>query len=133
MGEHRQARRIVLALVDGTPDRARALIAEAGLEGRVDIVHHARGAQTLDAIRRTLDAELVWINQDAPSAINVEVDPRANQVIVRRTALEATPEQRRFLEALPERYPASELRIAETAGVLHLDDRWRRAARLACV
>ncbi|MDA0185181.1 hypothetical protein OJ997_33055, partial [Solirubrobacter phytolaccae] len=118
------SRRIVLALVDGAPeDRARELIAEAGLEGRVDIVHRARGAEALDAIRRTLDAELVSINKAAPSAINVEVDPRTNQVLVRRPARTATPEQRRFLEALPERYPASELRIAESAGEFKLERR----------
>jgi len=118
------SRRIVLALVDGAPeDRARALIAEAGLEGRVDIVHRARGAQTLDAIRRTLDAELVAINRGAPSTIDVEVDVRANHVIVRRPPLEATPEQRRFLESLPGRYGAAELRIADSPGVLKLEDR----------
>ncbi len=118
-----RSRRIILALTDGAPeDRARALISAAGLEGRVDIVHRARGEQTLEAIRLTLDAELVAINRSAPSTIDVEVDVRASQVIVRRPALTATAEQRRFLETLPERYGAAELRIADSPGVLKLED-----------
>jgi hypothetical protein len=115
------SRHIILAVTDDAPPEAEAdacaVAATVGLADRVEIVRREHSERELELLRRTIDRELVRVNRDAPSTVDVEVDLAASAVIVRRTPRAATAAQRRYLDSVRARY-GSVVRLAKSPGVL---------------
>lgn len=110
------------------PDRrlrraAARAAAQAGLEGRVDLVAVARSDAQLRDLQRSLDRELRVVNCGAADPIDAVPDAERGVVeILTPSRADRTAAQRRFLTEAPRRY-GDAIRIRRGPGRLKLDER----------